>query len=150
MLPNLGAASLENIQEVVEMVTVIGQYTADSRVGSRSQCTPADYRQRSGWCLESLVHTYRLAPTGSNADSNFESAEKRRLSPTIGLVFGTHLPTNADCQSAVGAIANCRLPVGRCALSISRTMQLKAKYSRTPDERPPSPTTIPLIRPHFV
>ena len=23
-------------------------------------------------------------------------------------------------------------------------------YSRTPDERPPSPTTIPLIRPHFV
>ena len=25
-----------------------------------------------------------------------------------------------------------------------------AEYSRTPDERPPSPTTIPLIRPHFV
>ena len=25
-----------------------------------------------------------------------------------------------------------------------------ATYSRTPDERPPSPTTIPLIRPHFV
>ena len=24
------------------------------------------------------------------------------------------------------------------------------RYSRTPDERPPSPTTIPLIRPHFV
>ena len=24
------------------------------------------------------------------------------------------------------------------------------EYSRTPDERPPSPTTIPLIRPHFV
>ena len=24
------------------------------------------------------------------------------------------------------------------------------KYSRTPDERPPSPTTIPLIRPHFM
>ena len=23
-------------------------------------------------------------------------------------------------------------------------------YSRTPDERPPSPTNIPLIRPHFV
>ena len=23
-------------------------------------------------------------------------------------------------------------------------------YSRTPDERPPSPTTIPLIRPHIV
>ena len=23
-------------------------------------------------------------------------------------------------------------------------------YSRTPVERPPSPTTIPLIRPHFV
>ena len=114
------------------MVTVIGQFTADSRVGSRNQCTPADYRQRSGWRLESLVHTYRLALTGSNADSNFESefesAEKRRLSPTIGLAFGTHLPTNADCQSAVGDIANCRLPVGRCALSISRTMQLKAKY----------------------
>ena len=65
-----------------------------------------------------LVHTYRLAPTGSNADSNFESAEKRRLAPTIGSPFGTHLPTNADSQSAVGDIANCRLPVGRCALSI--------------------------------
>ena len=24
------------------------------------------------------------------------------------------------------------------------------EYSKTPDERPPSPTTIPLIRPHFV
>ena len=27
---------------------------------------------------------------------------------------------------------------------------LACMYSRTPDERPPSPTTIPLIRPHFV
>ena len=26
----------------------------------------------------------------------------------------------------------------------------KVQYSKTPDERPPSPTTIPLIRPHFV
>ena len=39
--------------------------------------------------------------------------------PTIGSAFGTHLPTNDDSQSAVGDIANCRLPVGRCALSIS-------------------------------
>ena len=31
------------------------------------------------------------------------------------------------------------------------TNSTRAKYySRTPDERPPSPTTIPLIRPHFV
>ena len=65
-----------------------------------------------------LVHTYRLAPTGSNADSKFESAEQRRLAPTVGSPFGTHLPTNADSQSAVGDSANCRLPVGRCALSI--------------------------------
>ena len=33
---------------------------------------------------------------------------------------------------------------------ISRTVQIRYVYSRTPDERPPSPTTIPLIRPHFV
>ena len=31
--------SMENIQQVV---TMIGQFTADSRVGSRNQCTPAD------------------------------------------------------------------------------------------------------------
>ena len=37
-----GTPSPENIQEVVEMVTVIGQLAADSRVGSRNQCTPAD------------------------------------------------------------------------------------------------------------
>ena len=29
-------------------------------------------------------------------------------------------------------------------------MSSNTRYSRTPDERPPSPTTIPLIRPHFV
>ena len=28
--------------------------------------------------------------------------------------------------------------------------KVESGYSRTPDERPPSPTTIPLIRPHFV
>ena len=31
-------ASRENIRQI----TVIGQFTADSRVGSRNQCTPAD------------------------------------------------------------------------------------------------------------
>ena len=36
--------SMENIQkvQVLKMVTVIGQFTADSRVGPRNQCTPAD------------------------------------------------------------------------------------------------------------
>ena len=36
--------TMENIQQVqvLKMVTVIGQFTADSRVGSRIQCTPAD------------------------------------------------------------------------------------------------------------
>ena len=36
--------SVENIQQVglLKMVTVIGQFTADSRVGPRNQCTPAD------------------------------------------------------------------------------------------------------------
>ena len=34
--------SMENIQQVLNMVTVIGQFTADSRVGPRNQCTPAD------------------------------------------------------------------------------------------------------------
>ena len=29
-------------------------------------------------------------------------------------------------------------------------LALPVQYSRTPDERPPSPTTIPLIRTHFV
>ena len=36
--------SMENIQQVqvLKMVTVIGQFTADGRVGHRNQCTPAD------------------------------------------------------------------------------------------------------------
>ena len=36
--------SMENIQQVslLQMVTVIGQFTADGRVGPRNQCTPAD------------------------------------------------------------------------------------------------------------
>ena len=33
---------VENIQQVLKMVTVIGQFTSDSRVGSRNQCTPTD------------------------------------------------------------------------------------------------------------
>ena len=45
---------------------------------------------------------------GLYADSKFESAEQRRLAPTIGSPFGTHLPTNADSQSAVGDIADCQ------------------------------------------
>ena len=36
--------SMENIQQVqvLKMVTVIGQFITDSRVGPRNQCTPAD------------------------------------------------------------------------------------------------------------
>ena len=34
-------------------------------------------------------------------------------------------------------------------ISVLRTFRSRP-YSRTPDERPPSPTTIPLIRPYFV
>ena len=35
-------------------------------------------------------------------------------------------------------------------LMIEGILYAKPRYSGTPDERPPSPTTIPLIRPHFV
>ena len=41
-MPAEAKFAAENIQEVVEMVTVIGQLAADSRVGPRNQCTPAD------------------------------------------------------------------------------------------------------------
>ena len=38
--------------------------------------------------------------------------------------------------------------ISPCAIAAHTEADLQ--YSRTPDERPPSPTTIPLIRPHFV
>ena len=37
-----------------------------------------------------------------------------------------------------------------CFLDPKRHAMSDIQYSRTPVERPPSPTTIPLIRPHFV
>ena len=39
--PNLGATSPENSWNAYGNI-VIGQFTADSRVGARNQCTPAD------------------------------------------------------------------------------------------------------------
>ena len=61
----------------------------------------ADFESRP---VDVSACTYRLAPTAPTADSNLESAEYRRLTPTIELAISTHLPTNADFQSAVGDI----------------------------------------------
>ena len=76
--------SLEIIKQVLKMVTVIGQFTADSRVEPKFNAhLPISTDDRSAFG----THLYRLAPTGSYADSNFESA--------VGVWY---TPTD-DCQS---------------------------------------------------
>ena len=64
---------------------------------------------------------------------------------------------NTNMYSRIHFFSEAKLGNGLSVLVYACTMYSAQKfhfanlvYSRTPDERPPSPTTIPLIRPHFV
>ena len=82
----------------------IDQFTADSQVGSGRWHTPVDFESRP---VGVSAYAHRLAPTLPTADSNFDSAEYSRLTPTIELAISAHLPTNANFQLAVGDIGVC-------------------------------------------
>ena len=67
--------------------------------------------------------------------------------------LGVHMDSKLDWNYHIGIVRNKvakNVSVMNRVKHVLTSSALYSLYSRTPDERPPSPTTIPLIRPHFV